>query len=155
MKLDRKAQLSIAYAVLTVLMLLLMQQYFESQIESPSYSEFRHMVAEGQVIECHIGTDLISGTYVGLDGEHRSFTVIPIVDAGLIDMLLEHDVEVSGKPANPWFNSLLSWVPILLIFGVFWMFMARRLGGGSGGLMSIGKSKAKVVHGKGHRDYLR
>ncbi len=149
MKLDRKAQLSIAYAVLTVLMLLLMQQYFESQIESLSYSDFRRMVTEGQVSECYIGTDLISGTYLDNDGEERSFTVTPIDDAGLVDLLLEHGVEVSGKPANPWFNSLLSWVPILLIFGVFWMFMARRLGGGSGGLMSIGKSKAKVYMEKG------
>jgi cell division protease FtsH len=149
LKLDRKAQLSIAYAVLTVLMLLLMQQYFESQIDSPSYSEFRTMVAQGQIIECYIGNDLISGTFADLDGEQRSFSVTPIEDAGLIDLLLEQDVRVSGKPVNPWFNSLLSWVPILLIFGVFWMFMAKRLGGGSGGLMSIGKSKAKVYMEKG------
>jgi len=149
LKLDRKAQLSIAYAVLTVMMLLLMQQYFVRQIESLSYSDFRQMVIEGEVVECHIGTDLISGTYLDIDGDERSFTVTPIDDPGLIDLLLEHEVEVSGKPANPWFNSLLSWIPILLIFGVFWMFMARRLGGGSGGLMSIGKSKAKVYMEKG------
>ena len=149
MKLDRKAQLSIAYAILTVLMLLLMQQYFETQVENPSYSQFRKMVTDGQVLECHIGSEIISGTYIDLDGEPRSFTVTPVDDPGLTALLLERDVEVSGKPANPWFNSLLSWIPIVLIFALFWMFMARRMGGGSGGLMSIGKSKAKVYMEKG------
>ena len=149
MKLDRKAQLSIAYAVLTVLMLLLMQQYFDSQVESLSYTEFRRMVAEGQVFECNIGSEAITGTYIGLDGDRRSFTVAPIEDPGLTDLLLGQGVEVSGKPANPWFTSLLSWIPIILIFALFWTFMARRMGGGSGGLMSIGKSKAKVYMEKG------
>ena len=41
-------------------------------------------------------------------------------------------------------RDLLSWImPVLLFVGV-WMWLGRRFAGASGGLMQIGKSKAKV-----------
>ena len=57
----------------------------------------------------------------------------------------EHGVTVTGEIESTLLRDLLSWiVPVLLIVGV-WMLMIRRLGSGlGGGLMQIGKSKAKV-----------
>ncbi|MFC1525384.1 ATP-dependent zinc metalloprotease FtsH [Candidatus Latescibacterota bacterium] len=148
MKLDKKTQLSIAYAILTILLLLAMQDYFQGQVESLSYSQFRQWVVEGQIAECRIGTDVIAGTYYD-GGVERSFSVTRVEDPGLVDLLEEHGVNFSGKTENTWFTMLMSWVLPALIFVGIWMVMARRLGGGSGGLMSIGKSKAKVYMEKG------
>lgn len=49
-------------------------------------------------------------------------------------------------PKNGWFTSLLSWVVPPLIFVAIWQFFIARGGGGGGpqGVLSIGKSKAKV-----------
>ena len=149
MKLDKRTQLSIAYAILTVLLLLAMQNYFDGQVEKPSYSEFRRWVQDGQIKACHIGSEEITGTYFdGLGGE-RAFSVARIEDASLIDLLLANGVEVAGTRENLWLQAIVSWVLPALIFVGIWMFMAKRLGGGSGGLMSIGKSKAKVYMEKG------
>ena len=148
MKLDKRTQLSIAYAILTVLLLVAMQNYFDDQVEKPSYSEFRRWVEEGQIKSCHIGSEEITGTYFDGGGE-RAFSVARIDDDGLIDLLLQNGVEVAGTRENLWLQALVSWVLPALIFVGIWMFMAKRLGGGSGGLMSIGKSKAKVYMEKG------
>ena len=51
MRLDRKTQLSIAYAILTILLLLVMQSYFEGQVDSVKYSDFRQWVVEGRVAQ--------------------------------------------------------------------------------------------------------
>ena len=53
-------------------------------------------------------------------------------------------------------RDLLSWVvPVVLFFGV-WTFLARRMAQGlGGGLMSIGKSKAKIYVGSRYRRALR
>jgi cell division protease FtsH len=53
-------------------------------------------------------------------------------------------VPFKGELASNWLPTILSWVvPVALIF-LMWSYFARKMGSGSGGLMQIGKSKAKV-----------
>ena len=148
MKLDRRTQLSIAYAILTVLLLLVMQSYLDGQVQNISYSEFRNLVAQGAVHELSIGSESITGKVYSEEGE-QSFVVNRVEDPGLVERLDESGVVYSGKVESTWFTTLLSWILPAVIFVGIWMIMARRMGGGSGGLMSIGKSKAKVYMEKG------
>ena len=152
MRLDRKTQLSIAYAILTILLLLVMQSYFEGQVDSVKYSDFRQWVVEGRVAEANVGTDDISGKYyadgVG-EGGLRTFSVNKMEDPGLVELLQTHVPDYNGKREPTWLTSLLGWILPAVFFVGIWMFMARRMSGGSGGLMSIGKSKAKVYMEKG------
>ena len=152
MRLDRKTQLSIAYAILTILLLLVMQSYFEGQVDSVKYSDFRQWLVDGRVAEAYVGSDDISGTYYaeGMgDSGLRTFTVNKMDDPGLVELLQKHAPEYNGKREPTWLTSLLGWILPAVFFVGIWMFMARRMSGGSGGLMSIGKSKAKVYMEKG------
>ena len=148
MKIEKKTQLTIAYAILTLLLLLSLQNFFQNQIQSVPYSQFRFWVEEGMIQECTIGTEWIRGKVVD-GGEERGFTTGRIEDPGLVSLLEENQVRYSRQVENTWFTTLMSWILPALIFVGIWMFMARRIGGGSGGLMSIGKSKAKVYMEKG------
>ena len=152
MRLDRKTQLSIAYAILTILLLLVMQSYFEGQVDTVKYSDFRQWLVEGRVATAYVGTDDISGKYyaesIG-EGGLRTFTVNKMEDPGLVELLQKHSPEYDGKREPTWLTSLLGWILPAVFFVGIWMFMARRMSGGSGGLMSIGKSKAKVYMEKG------
>ena len=92
-----------------------------------------------------------------IEGERRdgtSFrTVRPNVqDPGLMADLINHNVKVIGKePESPSLISqlLVAAFPILLILGIFMFFMRQMQsgGGGKGGPMSFGKSKAKLLTG--------
>ena len=148
MKIEKKTQLSIAYAVLTLLLLLSLQSLYENRDENVPYSTFRQWVQEGMVREAIVGTEVIRGTVMDR-GEERGFTTNPVEDPGLVELLQENQVKFSGQLENTWFTTLMSWILPAVIFVGIWMFMARRMGGGSGGLMSIGKSKAKVYMEKG------
>jgi cell division protease FtsH len=78
-------------------------------------------------------------------------TTLPsFVDPGLEGFLISNGVEISAKPINeersPWLSLLLNFGPGLLFIGFYiWMFRrASQQGGGfGGGLMGIGKSKAR------------
>ncbi len=152
MRLDRKTQLSIAYAILTILLLLVMQSYFEGQVDSAKYSDFRQWVEDGQVAEAYVGSDNISGKYYAEGSSEqglRTFSVNKMEDPGLVELLQKHVPDYDGKREPTWLTSLLGWILPAVFFVGIWMFMARRMSGGSGGLMSIGKSKAKVYMEKG------
>ena len=148
MKLEKKTQLSIAYAVLTLLLLLSLQNHFANQVETLPYSQFREWIKSGQVIECTFSGEFIRGR-ANVDGREISFRTAAIDDPELIGLLEEHQVEFTREPSNNWFTQLLSWVLPALIFVGIWLFVIRRMSGGGGGLMSIGKSKAKVYMEKG------
>ena len=80
--------------------------------------------------------------------EGKSQFVTNLVDANLAETLQAKDVVFSSKPESTFLPTLLSWLVPISIFFLIWMFlmrrMAGRLGGPGGGLMSVGKSKAKV-----------
>ncbi|MDB5772487.1 MAG: ATP-dependent metallopeptidase FtsH/Yme1/Tma family protein [Burkholderia sp.] len=78
-------------------------------------------------------------------------TTATMLDRGLINDLIDSGVKFDVKhPEGPSFLSQLfiSWFPMLLLVGVWIFFMRRSQGGGKGGLLSIGKSKARMLDEK-------
>jgi cell division protease FtsH len=127
------------------------------QMPAVPYSLFIHQVQEGQVdrvqiAETQIRYQLKPDASPGLDGEEESgsqvLSTTPIFDLGLPKLLEEQGVEFAAAPPsqNGWIGSVLSWVIPPLIFVGIWQFFIRRGTGGGGpqGMLSIGKSKAKV-----------
>ena len=67
------------------------------------------------------------------------------VDPELAQSLDKHGVVYTGAIESTWLRDLLSWIVPAIFFVGIWMFAIRRMGqGGLGGLMAIGKSRAKV-----------
>jgi cell division protease FtsH len=120
--------------------------YAETQIQTIPYSEFLALQKEGGVTDLQIGSGQITGTLTmpETDAPPRFRTVR--VDPELADRLLEEDIEFTGIVEDTWISRLLSWVLPFVLIIAFWMFILRRsMGGGlGGGLMSVGKSKAKI-----------
>ncbi|OPH39750.1 cell division protein FtsH [Moraxella equi] len=116
------------------------------------YSAFVTAVAEGQIQKVEIDGEEITGTKVnGSEFE----TIRPALDdTELMPLLRKHNVEVEGAaPQRQGVGTqlLIAAFPILLIIGLFWLFMRGMSGGaGGGGMggrnpMSFGKSKAKML----------
>jgi cell division protease FtsH len=116
------------------------------QVAVLPYSQFQQLVREKKVAEVQVGEDRLQGTLKEpLDGKSRFVT--NRVGSELSKELDEAQVKYSGTVENRLVEMLLSWLlPVLLFFGV-WLLLAKRMAGRlgpGGGLMAIGKSKAKV-----------
>ena len=145
---------NIAFWVVLFLMILALFNAFGgdgAQMNSTqiSYSDFIRRVDDGQVASATIDGETV--VVVGKDGK-RYVTVRPLGE-DLADRLLTKDVEVKvERQQQSGFMSLLGvWLPFILLIGV-WIFMMNRMqGGGKGGAMGFGKSKAKLLtekHGR-------
>jgi cell division protease FtsH len=118
---------------------------------SVAYSEFRSKVQQGQVKDVAIASDRISGTLTN----GQKFTTVPVPDQTLIKTLDENGVQYSGQAVEQpsfWQYLLFQSLPFLLILGIaFFVLRQMQKGGGAGGAMGFGKSKAKLLtekHGK-------
>lgn len=125
------------------------------QIPGVPYSLFIHQVQEGEVARVQVAQNQIRFQLKTGDEQAGSvFSTTPIFDLGLPKLLEDKGVEFAAAPPpkNGWITSLLGWVIPPLIFVGIWQFFVRRGGGGPQGVLSIGKSKAKVyVEGESAR----
>lgn len=140
---------SILLALASVFLIanLLLPSFFGPQIPAVPYSLFIHQVQQGEVERAQVSQNQIRFQLKTADDQVGAvFSTTPIFDLGLPKLLEEKGVEFSAAPPpkNGWFTSLLSWVIPPLIFVAIWQFFIRRGGGGPQGVLSIGKSKAKV-----------
>ncbi|MEX0914633.1 MAG: ATP-dependent zinc metalloprotease FtsH, partial [Wenzhouxiangellaceae bacterium] len=104
------------------------------------------MLADGKLQSISVSADKIRGTLKAPDAEGRERVESVRIEPGFAKDLAEYGVEFSGVIDSNWLANVLSWVlPVAIFFGI-WMFFIRRLtdGSGFGGLMSVGKSNAKV-----------
>jgi len=117
-------------------------------VENIPYSQFEQLVAQGKVAEVSVGQDTIQGKLKEgekLAGDKTAF-VTARVDLPLVEKLQDKGITVTGVPSGGLFQTILSWIVPALMFYLVWVFLGRRLAErqGFGGLMSIGKSRAKV-----------
>ena len=110
------------------------------------YSDFRAKVAEGSVAEVQVAKDQITGRYK--NGE--AFTTVPIPDDTTLPQLLsDNQVKFAGQAKEQ--GSVIAYIliqilPFLLIMGIaFFALRQVQKGGGAGGAMGFGKSKAKLL----------
>ncbi len=159
--LSTQQKFSIGYVILTVLGVFLIHTvFFAPQSENLSYRDFKTLLKAGKVVDLLLGERTMTGrlTTDGLEGllpqakqeelrksghgEHR-FVTVKLDDPTLIPDLEATGVQFQGQLESHWLGTLLSWIVPTLIFVAIWGVLMRRMGPASG-LMTIGKSKAKV-----------
>ena len=133
--------------------------------ESIAYSQFKQLVQSGQVTDLKISPTTIQGRLTNrvesaqrqegvedllspLPTQSRRFMTVRVEDVTLVADLEKNGITYSGQMDSSWFTNLLSWLLPVVVLIVFWGFMLTRFGrmsGGTGsGLMTVGKSRAKV-----------
>ena len=111
-----------------------------------SYSEFLGKVKDSGVQNVMIRGQVITG--VTQSGE-KFQTYAPINDPKMIDDLVSNNVTIQVEPPEGrsiLLDILINTIPFLLIIGL-WIYIMRQMqgGGGKGGPMSFGKSKARMM----------
>ncbi|MBP6442343.1 MAG: ATP-dependent zinc metalloprotease FtsH, partial [Sphingorhabdus sp.] len=117
-----------------------------------TYSSFRDKVEAGEVKSVAVAPDRISGKLQN----DETFVTVPLPnDSSLPSLLIEKGVVVEAKAEEqPSLLLILVYqaLPFLLILGIaFFVLRQMQKGGGAGGAMGFGKSKAKLLtekHGK-------
>lgn len=114
--------------------------------ENIIYSDFISYAEKGQVLEVIIQGESVTGKL----SNGKSFKTFAPKDATVVPLLKEKGVKIASKPVDesPWYmNVLISWVPMLLLIGV-WIFFMRQMQAGGGKAMAFGKSRARLVTDK-------
>ena len=139
----KTAALWIVIILIMVMLYQLFNQQTKTKITKYAYSDFIHILDSGKVKEVKIQGQNIEGKLT----DNVSFETLIPDDPKLVDRLLAKNVKVSAenKSSDPWYMSvLISWIPMLLLIGVWILFM-RQMQTGGNKAMSFGRSKARLM----------
>ncbi len=145
---------NIAFWVVLFLLILALFNLFSGgqstmSSRSVSYSDFIERVEGGNVASATIDGERVM--FRGSDGAEY-VTVVPS-DADVTQELIDNQVAVRAEPQEQsgFTTILMTFLPFILLIGIWIYFMNRMQGGGRGGAMGFGKSKAKLLtekHGR-------
>ena len=149
---DRKAHIHFWYFIAAMFGIMLLQDLWTvqtQQVETIPYSDFQTLLKNGSVKSIEIEQDRIRGTLKEPSAAGKTQFVTTRVTPEFADALSRYGVEYAGVVENHLLSTVLSWIVPTLLFAGIWMFVIRRFaeqggGGLGGGLMAIGKSRAKV-----------
>jgi cell division protease FtsH len=146
---DKKTHINFWYVVMAIFAILFFQQWWHEReiVEAVPYSEFLELLEDGQLSEIQVSDAEIRGKLrtEQIDGAQYISTIR--IDPDIAQLLAEQDVEFSGVIESDTFSNIIALIFPAIIFIAVWIFIIRHMAarqGGVGGLMSIGKSKAKV-----------
>jgi cell division protease FtsH len=144
---NRLHQFNLWYAALAILALFALRDFLSMPdgVRQIPYSEFQRLVQEGRVSGLVIGETRISGSVRDpAAGEPRRF-VTQRVDPELADRLAASGVEFAGEPEPGLLMRAIGWVLPMALLLMLWLFLLQRFSGGiGGGVLSIGKSRARI-----------
>ena len=145
-----KTSWNVGYWVFALLLLVWLQSVWQaaSTVEAVPYSEFEKALADGRIDEVTVGDTTLTGRLKSPGTDRKTALVANRVEPELAQRLSAYPVPYRRVVESTLLRDLLSWVLPGLVFFALWFFLIRRVlekqGGGLGGFMSVGKSRAKV-----------
>src|SRR5918996_3333134 len=161
----KQRRLSVGDFILAFFTIMMIHSYYgRAHVETIRYSQFKTLLNKGLIAEVAVGETTIEGNMKGeavkeiftpekvkkispeiVKGKKTlPFETVRVEDPGLTAELEKARVPFKGEVSNNWLPMILSWVIPVALFFLLWSYIGKRIGSGSGGLMQIGKSKAKV-----------
>lgn len=156
----KKGQTLIILLIVTIITIIIMtvinSTYEYATTKEISYNEFIEMVENDEVEKVRFEDEKIIITRYDQDEESYFGVsywtgILPesIEDADLVSLLDKHNVEYSTKVSDKQ-SSIVTFLiefvlPILIVWAIMGLSM-RKISGGAGGIMGVGKSNAKVYN---------
>ena len=150
---EKKISFSLYYLLIALGVFMLIQHWLAPQIINISYTQFKKHVVEKKINSVVISSNLLKG-FEKVEDVQKKEPLFPkqvyvtprVDDRALVEFLEKNSVDIIAENENTLLRTILSWVLPALIFVGIWMFFMRRMGqGAAGGMMTLGKSKAKII----------
>jgi cell division protease FtsH len=144
----KKEHINFWYVAGAILLMLFIQSLYLQNTRPTQipYSRFETLLNDNKIKEVAISQNQIQGTLKEAEPDGlKDFVTTRVLPPAFADALNQHGITYSGVIESHWIADLLSWILPAIFFVGIWMFAIRRMGqGGLGGLMTIGKSRAKI-----------
>ncbi|MCJ7994708.1 ATP-dependent zinc metalloprotease FtsH [Rhizobium cremeum] len=143
---EKKHVFNLGYFLFAFSLLLIFQAWIGYRDYAQlSYTEMLNAVNEGRVAAVTLTETTVQGEFKEPQSGRKYF-VANRVDPAFAEVFEKAGVKITGATDANWLTTLLSWVLPVVVFFALWSFFFRGIAErqGMGGLINIGKSRAKI-----------
>ncbi len=143
---EKKHVFNLGYFLFAFSLLLIFQAWIGYRDYAQlSYTEMLNAVNEGRVAAVTLTETTVQGEFKEPQSGRKYF-VANRVDPAFAEIFEKAGVKITGATDANWLTTLLSWVLPVVVFFALWSFFFRGIAErqGMGGLINIGKSRAKI-----------
>jgi cell division protease FtsH len=147
MPMKKETQYHAWYWIAAIVAILIIQAIFASytKVETIPYSTFQTDLKTGKIDSVRVSGNYIQGKFKQADAKGYTQFITTRVSPPIANQLEQYHVKFAGQIESTFLRDLLSWVIPMALFMGIWYWMYRRMAAQQGGgLMSVGKSKAKI-----------
>ncbi len=148
MDIKREHKINFWFLIAAVIGVLLIQNLLTRppDVKVIPYSEFLTLAKSGGVADLRIDQDRITGRFTKPPAKTPATFETNRVEPALAATLEKTGISFAATPGPTLLERALGWVLPIFLFAFIWLFLIRRMSGesGVGGMMSIGKSRAKI-----------
>jgi len=148
MEIKREHQINFWYIIAAFVGVMLIQSllFQPTHIKTIPYSEFQQLAAEGKVKDLVVGPTQITGAFTAPADKDVPHFATNRVEPALAESLAKDKLSFAGEAGPGLLTTVLGWLLPSLGFVLIWIFLIRPMAGGQGmgGMMAVGKSKAKI-----------
>lgn len=143
---QKETKFNLWYLVLAVVGIIFLRDIWVQQthVEAIPFSEFETLLSKGKVSEVAIGPEQIVGTFKEQTETGKTHFTTNRVEPEVANLLLKYNVKFYATRESGLFKAVLGWLLPAFGFLLVWMFLVRPMMERQGGVMSIGKSRAKI-----------
>lgn len=135
------------WLVIATVLVVVFSNFGQKQIgvEKLTYSKFLEAIDKNDILNVNIEDRNITAT---TRHNTKVASYMPTEDQTLLGKLLTKGIDVRGSPPQQeglLMHIFVNWFPMLLLIGVWLFFMRQMQGGGKGGPMAFGRSRARLL----------
>ena len=146
----------LAIVLVALIGVFLLQSLFQNaNTNKISYSDFQSAVTDGKIdpdTPVKISDSSISGALKQSDGTTKNFTTAlstnVTIDQAYTDWLQQHGVNYEFVQPSIFGQLLINILPFVLIMGLLYWFVFRRMNAAGAGALNMGKNKVKIYDRK-------
>jgi len=137
----------IAYLLLLITAIWLWQAINEIKQNEIPYSDFLKYVGEKKIDSAIVTEQAITGQLKpeAPNQTPKPYATIPLWNQPLAEALQKQGVNYTVRYGSNWLgNFIMNWLLPLGLMFLLWGWLARRFGGGGGGILSLGKNRVHI-----------
>jgi len=148
---QKKISFSTSYLLIALATLFFIQYWMSPKVNNVSYTQFKQLVTQNKITSVVISTNELKGYATRQDEKKEPlfpamiYRTPRVDDRNLVEFLESNHVDIIAENEHTFLKTLLSWVIPAIIFVGIWMFVIRKMSQAGPGMMTLGKSKARIV----------
>ena len=147
---NRRIRMTLWVLAIVIFVFFVLPRFLGSGQQAIQFSQFENLISQQAVTDVQVSDTEVTGVWVKGGSRVDFITVRPPGDDGgaLVQLLRKNRIDYTGSQPSALTSFIFTWGGTILIFGLLYFFLIRRMGAAGASALNLGKNKVRIYDRK-------